>query len=240
MKLSTEPGKRLVTLAIREVIDATPRARIVRVDLDGHSFDYRPGQAVLLGMHGDVRRRVYSLAGTPEEAVTHRYLELLVGCHDNGQFVPNVSFAPGVKVDVEGPIGGFVLPPEPPSRLLFVAGGTGIAPLRSMLRHALSGCPRDLRLIYSARNADDFAYRTEFEELARDGRLRLHLTMTREAQPTTWLGSRGRIGLDNLPPVENDDTTLCFVAGPHSFVRDTTELLQRLGIHSSNIRIQER
>ena len=68
----------LLTLPIREVVRATPRARIVQLDLDGRTFDYAAGQAVLVGA-GNQRKRPYSIAGAPEDAIRSGYLELLVG-----------------------------------------------------------------------------------------------------------------------------------------------------------------
>ena len=58
----------LVTLPIREVLPATPRARIVRFDLGGRSFDYAAGQAVLVATAGVAKRRPYSIAAAPEDA----------------------------------------------------------------------------------------------------------------------------------------------------------------------------
>ena len=58
----------LLTLPIREVLAATPRAQIVRLDLDRQSFAYLAGQAVLVAPHGQSPRRPYSIACSPEEA----------------------------------------------------------------------------------------------------------------------------------------------------------------------------
>ena len=71
-------------------------------------------------------------------------------------------------MDVDGPIGTFTLPQVPPDGwLLFVAGGTGIAPLRSMLDHCCGGTtgPR-ISLLYSARRADEFAFVDELQRHA--------------------------------------------------------------------------
>ena len=65
--------------------------------------------------------------------------------------------------------------------MLLVAGGTGIAPLRSMLGEALEPARSPIaHVIYSARTADEFAYRDELEALAADGRIDLTLTVTRD------------------------------------------------------------
>ena len=58
----------LLTLRIRDVIAATPRARVVRIALDGHPFDYAPGQAVRVAAHGADKRHPYSIAAAPADA----------------------------------------------------------------------------------------------------------------------------------------------------------------------------
>jgi benzoate/toluate 1,2-dioxygenase reductase subunit len=85
-------------------------------------------------------------------------IELLIAVERNGGLGANLGPAtPGTLVNVEGPIGIFTLPPVAPhKRLLFVAGGTGIAPLRSMLDHMLRHQPaQGISLLYSATRAPD-------------------------------------------------------------------------------------
>ena len=74
---------------------------------------------------------------------------------------------PGILVDVQGPLGQFTFGTRPDGRrITFLAGGTGIAPLRSMLRHALRDPRHTVALLYSARTPEEFAYYDEFDELA--------------------------------------------------------------------------
>src|SRR5439155_1416552 len=127
-----------LTLPIREVLRATPRARILRLDLDGHVFDYAPGQAVLVASAGQPKRYPYSIAAAPEDARKDGCIELLVGVDEQGTPAARLTLEVGAPVDVEGPLGSFTFPPDPEERrFAFIAGGTGIAPLRAMLRHAL-------------------------------------------------------------------------------------------------------
>ena len=130
----------LLTLTLREVERATPRATIVRLALGGRRFDYAAGQAVLVGRTGQADRRPYSLATSPSECRERDELELLVGLDTLGQ--PGTHLGPlktGMSVDVEGPLGTFTFPSAATEhRFLFVAGGTGIAPLRAMLHEALA------------------------------------------------------------------------------------------------------
>jgi ferredoxin-NADP reductase len=230
----------LLTLTIRDVLPATPRARLVRLELNGTSFPYRAGQAVLVASHGRAPRKPYSVAAAPEDAVRDGWLELLVGVDADGSPGPHLELTEGSRVDVEGPVGRFVFPSAPRERrVVFIAGGTGIAPLRAMLRHALADPRLHVGLLYSARTPDEFAFEDELQAMARTGRLELRLTVTREAGPEEWSGTRGRIGRANLAPLVHDAATLCFVCGPPALVEEMSGLLRELGIPADRVRTEE-
>jgi ferredoxin-NADP reductase len=228
----------LLTLPVREVLPATPRSRLVRIDLAGHHFPYRAGQAVFVAEHDQGRRKPYSLAGAPEDAAREGVLELLVGV-DSSSGSP-LQVEAGTLLDVQGPVGRFTFPVEPPERhLVFIAGGTGIAPLRAMLRHALRVPRFIIGLLYSARTPGDFAFEEEFRQLAREGRIALRQTVTREIESEGWTGTRGRIGRGDLAPLVRDRETLCFVCGPPALVEDLPKMLAELGVPRERIRIEE-
>ncbi len=228
----------LLTLPIREILPATPRARIARFDLTGHAFDYAPGQAVAVARHGQDKRRLYSIAAAPEDAQRDGWLELLVGVNSDGAPGPHLTLQPGQLVDVEGPLGSFTFPPAPSERrFVFIAGGTGIAPLRAMLGHALRIPHRNVGLFYSVRTPDEFAYEQELRGLAQAGDIELRQTVTRASDD--WRGPRGRLNRDALAELVHDSETLCFVCGPPALVDDMPKLLTELGVPGERIRIEE-
>jgi NAD(P)H-flavin reductase len=229
----------ILSLRTREVLPATPRARILRLDLAGQSFDYVAGQAVQVATQGHPTRRPYSLAAAPADARRDGCLELLVGVDESGAPGTHLSLAPGRVIDVEGPLGSFTFPADPVERrFIFIAGGTGIAPLRAMLHHALTVPHRQIGLFYSARTPDEFAYEDEFQALAREARVELRQTVTRAADEA-WTGARGRIGHSELEPLVHDAATLCFICGPPALVSGVTSLLQKLGVARTRIRVEE-
>jgi len=229
----------LLTLPIREVLPATPRARIARLDLNGHAFEYVAGQAVLVSTHGLAPRRPYSIAAAPEDARRDGFVELLVGVDEQGLPGPHLTLEAGHLVDVEGPLGAFTFPAAPDEqRFVFIAGGTGIAPLRAMLRHALTLPHQNIGLFYSVRTPDEFAYEEELRRLARDGKIELRQTVTR-ANDANWTGPRGRLKRDALEELVHDPATLCFVCGPPSLVDEMPKLLEELGISRERIKIEE-
>jgi ferredoxin-NADP reductase len=229
----------LVTLPIRDVRPATPRARIVRLDLGGGRFAYRAGHAVLIARQNHEPRKPYSIAAAPEDAEREGVLELLVGIERNGQPGDHLRLEPGARVDVEGPVGTFTFPDDPAEqRFVFIAGGTGIAPLRAMVRHALTIAHDDIGLLYSARAPDEFAYEAEFRALAASQQIHLRQTVTRSSE-ASWGGARGRLNRDALGELVQDSATLCFICGPPALVADIPELLAELGVPRTRIRADQ-
>jgi ferredoxin-NADP reductase len=229
-----------LTRPIRDIHVATPRARIVRIDLEGTPFGFSPGQAIWLGAHGQEARKPYSIASAPEDVARDGCLELLVGVDAMGEAGPHLPLTPGTPIDIEGPVGRFTFPDLPAERrFLFIAGGTGIAPLRSMLRHSV-GVPHDaIGLMYSARLPEEFAYAHELRDMANAGTIELRMTVTRDVGPGNWTGRRGRISQAELAPLVHDGRTLCFVCGPPALVEEMPRVLQALGVARERVRTEE-
>ena len=228
----------VLNLRLREVVPATPRAFIVRIELAGAEFDYVAGQAVIVGAPG-LPRRPYSIAAPPQDTRRNGCIELLVGVGANGTPGPHLTLKAGSEVDVEGPVGTFTFPADPTERrFVFIAGGTGIAPLRAMLRHALTLRGHRIGLFYSARTPEDFAYETEFRTLAETGRIELRQTVTR-AVDGDWSGARGRISRAELQALVHDPMSLCFICGPPALVSEMSAQLAELGVPRSLIRAEE-
>jgi ferredoxin-NADP reductase len=215
-------------------------ALVVRVDLAGARYSYSAGQAALIGPAGARERVAYSIASSPEDSARLGFLEFLVKVDGAGRWGEHFPpLARGASLSVSAARGRFVFPERPAERrFLFIAGGTGIAPLRSMIRHARARRAGTLSLLYSARTPGDFAFLREFRALVRSGRLELALTATRETTPR-WPGGRGRIAEAQLAPLVHDPATLCFVCGPETMVDAVPPMLKKLGIPGRLIRLEE-
>jgi NAD(P)H-flavin reductase len=192
--------------------------------------------------HGHDERRPYSIACSPERAAETGRIELLVSLEptsEPGSHLAEVQA--GGLIDIEGPLGQFTFQEEPrQKRVLFVAGGTGIAPLRSMLDHALRLRHAPLiSVLYSARRSDEFAFIDELRGHARGGRIELHQTVTRD-ESAAWEGGRGRIGRAHFQSVLHEPaSTLCFVCGPPMLVTESVATLSALGVPETSIRTEQ-
>jgi NAD(P)H-flavin reductase len=229
-----------IVARVRDVQHVTPRACCVQLDFGGRAFRFAAGQSVNVGLLPQATRKPYSIASSPEQVRTTGCLDLIVGTDEDGRLGPHLEpLAPGSVVGVGGPIGGFALPSRAGGRpLLFVAGGTGIVPLRSMLWSAISRLSRPVvDAVYSARTPAEFIFDAELRRLHRSGRIRYVRTVTRPAG-TPWAGRRGRIDETLLRRVRRPNA-VCFVCGPDGFVRDVSAMLRSLGVRASQIRRDE-
>jgi ferredoxin-NADP reductase len=219
-----------------ELIDETPRARSIVLDPpDWHGH--------LAGQHVDVRltaedgyqaQRSYSIASAPED----EHLVLTVERLDDGEVSPYLvdELRPGDELELRGPIGGyFVWEASTGGPLLLFAGGSGVVPLRAMLRHrAAAGSSVPARLLYSSRSLDEVIYRDELERL-----VDLRLTLTRE-QPEGWTGFRRRVDAELLAEVawSPEARPLVYICGPTAFVEVAASALVALGHEAGRIRTE--
>jgi ferredoxin-NADP reductase len=149
---------------------------------------------------------------------------------------------PGDRIEVRGPIGGyFVWEANMDEPLLLIAGGSGVVPLMSMIRHrAAAGAKNPTALLYSSRSSDDIIYYDELEKLrsTKDG-VKVFHTLTR-SQPPGWQGYARRIDADMLKEVAGPlgRAVQVFICGPTLLVETAANFLVRIGIPPKQIRTE--
>jgi ferredoxin-NADP reductase len=223
---------------VEEVVDETPRVRTIVLDVR----DW-PGHRA--GQHLDVRltaedgyraEREYSIASAPGEPVA-----ITVERLEDGEVSPYLTeeLRAGDGLELRGPIGGyFVWDGDDGAPLLLLAGGSGVVPLRAMLRHRQrSGSQVPARLLYSARTLDDVIYRPELDAVG-DG-VQVVYTLTRE-QPPGWSGYARRVDAELLTDVawSPEDEPRAFVCGPTSFVETVARGLVELGYPPARVKTE--
>ena len=200
------------------------------------------------GQHVDIRltaedgyqaERSYSIASAPEDDALTLTIERL----EDGEVSPYLvdQLRPGDELELRGPIGGyFVWEESVGGPLLLVAGGSGVVPLRAILRHwSTVGSAVAVCLLYSARSWDDLIYRDELSALAEDHGVGVHFALTRE-WPDDWQGHRGRVDRQLLetvawPPAERPPVYIC---GPSAFVESIASTLVDLGHDPGRVRTE--
>jgi ferredoxin-NADP reductase len=218
-------------------------ARTKSIMLDPPAWPgHRAGQHVdirLTAEDGYQAQRSYSIASAPEDD----HLVLTVERLDDGEVSPYLTdvLEPGDELELRGPIGGyFVWEASLRGPLQLIAGGSGIVPLRAMLRHwDAADRPVAARVLYSARSLDDAIYRDELQRLAASGEVDVRIALTR-AWPAGWSGHRGRIDRALVdaaawPPQEQPRIYVC---GPTTFVEVAAELLVEGGHRPESIKTE--
>ena len=202
------------------------------------------------GQHVDVRltaddgyrtERSYSIASPPEE---HERIMLTIERLDDGEVSPYLAdeLRVGDAVEFRGPIGGyFVWDTNMGGPLLLIAGGSGIVPLMSMLRHRNAvNSTVPTRLLYSSRSFDEIIYRDELSVLAGNGTgVDVSYTLTR-MQPANWTGYRRRVDNDLLREVAwtSGQSPLAYICGPTQFVEIVAQGLLLLGYEPERIKTE--
>ena len=223
---------------VGSVADETATVRTIRLDVPGW-----PGHRA--GQHLDVRltagdgyraERSYSIASAPGEPVA-----ITVERLDDGEVSPYLTqeLRPGDELELRGPVGGyFVWDPVDGGPLMLLAGGSGIVPLRAMLRHReRSGSAVPVRLLYSSRSWEDVIYRAELGERA-DGVEVIH-ALTRR-QPPGWTGYARRVDQRMLAEAAwpAGEAPLAYACGPTSFVETVADGLVGLGYPPQRVKTE--
>lgn len=199
----------------------------------GDSLDYCAGQYIDI-LLADGRRRSFSLAGAP---TVGGVLELHVRHNPGGAFSEHVfgSLAEGELLRIEGPFGGFYLRTASTRPLIFVAGGTGFAPIQAILQQlAATASPRSVVLYWGVRTAGDLYALDRIESWRRDG-LKLDF---RPVYSMPDGQASGRTGLVH-EALARDYADLAgfdvYTSGPPPMVKAVAELCRERGLPAERL-----
>jgi len=199
--------------------------------LDARGIDFAPGQFVSFEIERPNARtpatRAYSIASS---AGRRDAIELVLNYVPGGSGSEYLfGLQEGDRTSFKGPVGSFVLR-DSPRDILFVATGTGIAPIRSMLWSLADvSSPRAITLFWGLRSERDLYYQDELNCLRE--RLPGFSFVTTLSQPTNgWQGAVGHVTPHverNIASVDNLEAFLC---GNGGMIRDVRDVLRRKGL----------
>jgi sulfhydrogenase subunit gamma (sulfur reductase) len=221
--------KKPQTLVITGVRD---QARLIRAfDLRAdEGLDFTPGQVAVLRVEGE-EPAYFAFAGAPDD----KDLEVLVK-QKAGASAVIYNMCVDDKIELVGIAGhGFSLEKMKGRDLVFVAMGTGVAPLRSALRHVLKRKEQfgQLVVLYGARTPDDFCYRDETEDWSAHG-VELRQVISRP-DGHEWSGPTGYVQslLDHVLPDLSSPVAL--ICGSREMIEQTRERLGKMGFQPEEI-----
>jgi len=190
-------------------------------------FSFSAGQYIMVDIPSDgepsLRQRAFSIASSPYDDS----LTFLIKPSTKGGTALwlNHIVREGTDVNLHGPMGRFVLDRETLKEYLFIATGTGIAPLRSHIRTLLlSGDRRKIDLILGLRTEQDITIASDLLHLSKGHpNFSIHATLT--CPSLSWIGYRGRVQQTLSHAVENISQRSAYLCGHADMVRDTATLL---------------
>ncbi len=179
-------------------------------------------------------RRNFSFATAPNG-------EMFEICADTTPMGPGsvwlMNLTAGDSVTFLGPLGRFTVDYQSPNERVFIATGTGIAPIRAMIAESLAREPdRKARLYFGLRFEDDIFWDKEFAQLTKiHTSFTYHLTLSQPG--SAWKGKRGRI-TDYV--FEHDHLDQCdfYLCGSREMVRDMTNRLLKSNIEEMQIKTE--
>lgn len=200
-----------------------------------HPMRYIAGQFVELQLphpSADKRgqKRWFTLSSSPSEPLVSITTKL---APENGSTFKKTlaSLRPGDEVTMSEAMGDYVLPKDPALPLVYVAGGIGITPVRSMVKWLVdTGEKRDIYIVYAARNLDEVAFRQLFESYG------AKLDIVPAEAPAGWPGHAGRLsGQLLLQLIGRLNEQLIYLAGPEPMVEVLEKDLKRAGINKHKL-----
>ncbi|WP_093228713.1 2Fe-2S iron-sulfur cluster binding domain-containing protein [Thermoflavimicrobium dichotomicum] len=228
--LLEEPPENLATADYRAVIaeveELAPEVARFRLQLD-RPADYRPGQYAILNL-GDGLRRAYSMANLPGT----REVDFIARRYPNGSGSQKLfSLSPGTELTLELPYGTAYLR-ETSRPLVFIAGGTGIAPILAMTREWASNGGRtgkSLTIFYGARTPEDLVCLEELQQLTGSFPQAQVIPVVNEGG-AGWSGEVGFVTDALLGRLaEPWDEYEFYMAGPPVMVQSVLKLLEEEG-----------
>jgi ferredoxin-NADP reductase len=226
-------------LALKERIQIAPNMYEFVFEKMG-SFNFLPGQYfewTLPEKSADSRgnRRYFTIASSPteknvllgvriDESGSSRYKTTLLGMN-TGDTIVATQLA-----------GDFVLHTED-QNLVFIAGGIGITPFRSMIEYLYStGIRKNIVLFYTASRPEEFVYQDIFKKAENQGWLKFVPVVTKEENISPkWTGEKGHITEEMIKKYTRDEIDKYYLSGPNAMVEAYTLLLHDMGIKRNKI-----
>ena len=226
------PTTRHLACRVVELEQVTDDIRILRLALAaGAAFEFRAGQYATLGF-GTLPPRDYSMANAPHEPLLEFHVRD-VGDGASRYAVRRLALAETVALD--GPLGDAFLRAEHPGPIVAIAGGSGLAPIKSIVETALHrGMTQSIRLYFGVRHESDLYLIERFEQLAHaHANFRFVPVVAEPAGPTRW--RTGLVGDAVLSDVATLANCKAYLAGPPPMVEATVAQLRARGLCADDI-----
>lgn len=180
-------------------------------------------------------RRYFTIASAPSEQVLSLAIKI---AHPSSSFKQQLmDMREGDKISASQLSGDFVLPKNKQKPLVFIAGGIGITPFRSMIKHLLDlEEKREIKLFYICSHKEEFAYQELFKQAEKVGLQTIYVLSKKSQNSSNWSGETGYLNEKMLRKYLQPDLNYDFyLSGPNIMVESYVKLLQKIGVKKKKI-----
>ncbi len=202
-------------------------------------FNFTPGQYMEWTLpqsqtDGRGNRRYFTLASSPTEPDIKLGVKVPSGKPSSFK---QILLAANGQILAGQLSGDFLLPSDTKQKLVFIAGGIGVTPFRSMAKYLTDQQQtRDVVLFYVCSSADEFAYQDIFTAAQSVGFKTVYVVSHPEDAPANWSGEVGRLNQEMLSKhVPNLSSRIFYISGPNAMVEAYKQLLHSLRVPRSRI-----
>lgn len=228
---------------VSEKTDETPEVLIIGFKPeDGQLTPFDPGMfAMVSGLDMTTGQRyvarAYSIASDPSSPNMEFFVikEPTHGDHIGRSHFADVNI--GDPFLLRGPNGQFRFDPAKDNKVLFIAGGTGLAPFMSMLRHMkIIGADTDVNMLYSVKFPTEVIRKDELAAFSQQLKLKMTVTVTRPAEGDGWTEQTGHIDAAMIQKLVPDFAErMCYVCGPLTFVKAIKDAMTALNVPPTRV-----
>ncbi|MCI0528691.1 MAG: ferredoxin reductase [Nitrospira sp.] len=236
----------LVQLRVSKIIQETHDVKTFRLGTTSQiPFEFLPGQFIVLAFEifdptkgrSVHKNRAFSISSSPTEK---NYLEITVKKTGRISTYLHEVVKEEDLLTIKNRSGEFYFQEGLCDELVLIAGGTGIAPLMSMIRYVTQRkLPVKITLLYSNKIPEDIIFYKEIQDLeSRHSNFRCIHTITRP-EGDNWKGPTGRINQELLEQSISNKQALFYICGPKAMIQTVAELLKGLKVDHSRIKIEK-
>lgn len=240
LRISLPPGLLNAKIYKAKVVlleDYTYDIKRVRFELiEPKTIDFKPGQFIQIKVPGIEVVRAYSIASNPTD---NNHLELMIRQVFKGEATTFVHKAliVGDVIDIDGPFGDFYLQEDSKKDIICIAGGSGMAPIKSILENLKeNGMKRKVKYFFGARTQKDLFLTDELFALSKEfPNFEYYPALSHAEDDKDWKGQKGWITdvVRNLAgDLSNSEAYLC---GSPGMIDACIKVLQELNMHEDDI-----
>ncbi|MGC8479359.1 MAG: ferredoxin--NADP reductase [Candidatus Micrarchaeia archaeon] len=207
---------------------------------DGSSIDFFPGMFAMLEYRNEDTKekiaRAFSIANAPPS----NELEFLISMI-HGKFTSKLDNAKiNDRYYISAPYGQFKFDMKENKKLLFLAGGTGLAPFMSMVKQMENNkIKSDCIMLYSVKFKEEIIEKDELERFEKELGLKTVVTVTRSDGTDGWMGEKGHVDADMIQRhVPDLKERIAYICGPPAFVKAIKDALVNLGVDNKDIKAE--